>query len=119
MAAPKNPVTHLARLHKRNRRAAGDLDGARKRLWRALEMAEACMMDAASDDDRVGVLKAVHATTQAAAAFARLVEVGELEGRLAALAGEVERLQAERVSGGVGAPPQPVDARAPYPGATA
>lgn len=82
MAAPKNPTTHLARLHKRNRRSAGDLAAARKKLYRALEMAEACMMDAAAEDDRAGVLKAVHATTQAASAFARLVEVGELEARL-------------------------------------
>ncbi|MGB3542038.1 hypothetical protein, partial [Rubrivirga sp.] len=74
-----------ARLHKRNRRATGDLEGARKRLWRALEMAEACMMDAAAESDRTGVLKAVHATTQAASAFAKIVEVGELEGRLLAL----------------------------------
>lgn len=82
---PGDTRTHLARLHKRNRRASGDLSGARTRLWRALEMAEACMMDAAAEDDRAGVLKAVHATTQAAAAFARVVEVGELEARLTEL----------------------------------
>lgn len=75
MAAPKNPKTRLARLHKQDRRASGDLDGARKRLWRALEMAEACMMDAAAEDDRAGVLKSVHATTQAASAFARVAEL--------------------------------------------
>ena len=93
MAAPHKPVTHLARLHKRNRRASGDLDSARKRLWRALEMAEACMMDAAGEGDRAGVLKAVHATTQAASAFARVVEVGELEARFDALQTLVEEMQ--------------------------
>lgn len=85
MAAPINPTTHLARLARKNRRASGDLDGARRRLWRALEMAEAVLLDAAAADDRTGVLKAVHATTQAAAAFARIVEVGEIEARLAAV----------------------------------
>ena len=85
MAAPKNPTTHIARLAKRNRRAQGDLTEARKRLWRAIEMADACMMDAAAGDDRSGVLKAVHATTQAVSAYARVVEVGELESRLESL----------------------------------
>ena len=94
MAAPHKDTTHLARLHKRARRAAGDLAGARARLWRALEMAEACMMDAAADGDRAGVLKAVHATTQAATAFARIVEVGELEGRLSDLAADLARIRA-------------------------
>lgn len=90
MAAPKDPTTHLARLAKRNRRAAGDLAEARKRLYRAVEMAEACMLDAAAEGDRAGVLKAVHATTQAVAAFARVVEVGELEARLEEIEGALK-----------------------------
>lgn len=87
MAAPKDPTTYLARLAKRNRRATGDLAEAQKRLWRAVEMAEACMRDAAAEGDRAGVLKAVHATTQAVSAFARVVEVGELEARLEEIEG--------------------------------
>ncbi len=77
--------THLARLAKRNRRSRGDLDGARKRLYLALEHAEAVMRDAAASGDGALVLKAVHATTQTTAAFAKIVEVGELEARLETL----------------------------------
>lgn len=92
---PGDTKTHLARLTKRSRRSRGDLNSARLRLWRAVEAAEACLMDAAAEDDRAGVLRAVHAVTQASAAFARLVEVGELEARLA----ELEKLTAARKNG--------------------
>jgi len=102
MAAPDTPNTFLARLARRNRRASGDLGAARKRLYRALEMAEACMMDAAAEGDRAGVLKAVHATTQAAAAFARLVEVGELEARLNELEQALEARNAKPTAGTYG-----------------
>lgn len=74
--------SHLARLARRNRRASGDIAAARRKVYRALQMAEAVMMDAAAEDDHATVLRAVHATTQAAATFARIVEVGEMEARL-------------------------------------
>lgn len=87
MAAPHNPVTHLARLAKRKRRSSGDLKGARLRLWSALQAAEACLLDSAEAGDQGGVLKAVHAVVQATGAFSKLVEVGELEARLVELEG--------------------------------
>ena len=87
MAAPKDPVTHLARLAKRARRSSGSLNTARLRLNRALEAAEACLLDSAEAGDQAGVLKAVHAITQATGTFSKLVEVGELEARL----GELEK----------------------------
>ena len=93
MAAPNNPVTHLARLAKRKRRSSGNLNGARLRLWSALEAAEACLMDAVAEGDRDGVLKACHAVTQTSGAFARVFEIGELEARLTALLDEVEALK--------------------------
>ena len=52
------------------------------------------MRDAAQSGDEALVLKAVHATTQTAAAFARLVEVGELEARLS----ELEEALSERAA---------------------
>jgi hypothetical protein len=87
---PGDTKTHLARLAKRSRRSKGDLDAARKRLFSALEHAEAVMRDAAAEGDAALVLKAVHATTQTTAAFARVVEVGELEARLAELEAAIE-----------------------------
>ena len=76
---------HLARLAKRSRRSLGDLSAARRRTFAALEYAEAVMRDAAANEDHATVLRAVHATTQAAAAFSKLVEAAELEARIAAL----------------------------------
>ena len=40
-------------------------------------------MDSAEAGDQAGVLKAVHAITQATGTFSKLVEVGEIEARLA------------------------------------
>lgn len=96
MPAPLNPVTHLARLAKRKRRSSGNLNGARLRLWSALEAAEACLLDAVAEGDRDGVLKACHAVTQTAGAFARVFEVGELEARFTALLEEVEALKKQQ-----------------------
>ncbi len=76
---------YLARLAKRNRRSLGDLSAARRRTYAAMEYAEAVMRDAAAKGNHATVLRAVHATIQAGSAFAKLVEVGELEARLADL----------------------------------
>ena len=93
MPMPGDTKTHLARLAQRKRRSKGDLNGARLRLWAALEAAEACLQDAAAAGDRDGVLKACHAVVQASGAYARVFEVGELEARFSALLSEVEALK--------------------------
>ena len=93
MAAPHKPVTHLARIAKRKRRSQGDLAGARRRLWGAIEAAEAVLMDAASQNNYDGVLRATHALTQAIGAYTRLFEVGELQARFDALQTLVEQMQ--------------------------
>ncbi|OZC04029.1 hypothetical protein [Rubricoccus marinus] len=62
----------------------------RGRLWRAVEAAEAVLMDSAERGNIDGVLRAVHALTQASGAYARLIETGELEARLAALEASLE-----------------------------
>lgn len=53
--------------------------------WRALQAAEAVMFHAAEADDVAAVLRAVHAATQAATAYAKLVETADLEARIRAL----------------------------------
>ncbi len=66
------------------------MDAARSLLWRALQSAEAVLLDAAEESDGTTVLKAVHALTQATAAYARVVEAGELENRLSELEAAME-----------------------------
>jgi hypothetical protein len=51
-------------------------------LWRALLEAERVLLE--SDDDELS-LKAVHAVSQASGQYLKLLEIGELEARVAAL----------------------------------
>ncbi|GHF32285.1 hypothetical protein HNQ07_000429 [Deinococcus metalli] len=78
-----NPNPHEARQAKRRKRRAqpGTLEDARALLWRALTRAGELL----EVEDAGHALKAVHAISQGAAAYARIVEVGELEARLSAL----------------------------------
>lgn len=80
---PGDTKPHKARQARKRRRAAGSLDDARRVLWSALTAAETILDDATEQRDAPTVLKAVHALTQATAAYARVVEAGELEARLA------------------------------------
>lgn len=78
-----NPDPKEARKAKRARRRGkpGTLEDARALLWRALMRAGELL----EEEDPAHALKAVHAVSQGASAYARIVEVGELEARLAAL----------------------------------
>lgn len=87
---PGDTRPHLARLAKRRRKKTGDLADMRSALWRAVEIAEGAMLDAAENEDGPAALKAVHALTQASGAYARLVEVGEMEARLAEVEAALE-----------------------------
>lgn len=84
MANP-NPVR--ARQAKRATRAAkaGDIADVRLKLWQAVEAAA----DALADDDLAVRLRAVHATTQAAMAYTKVLEAAEFEARLAAVEKEL------------------------------
>lgn len=82
---PGDTRPHKARQAKKRRRTAGSIDDARRVLWRAMQAAETILDDAEDSRDAPTVLKAVHALTQATAAYARVVEAGELEARLAEL----------------------------------
>jgi hypothetical protein len=63
-------------------RKPGDLQALRRKLWQAILEAERVLLTNA--DDEV-VLRAVHALTQAAAAYVRLLEADDIEGRLKAV----------------------------------
>ncbi|HEX9950444.1 MAG TPA: hypothetical protein VGB53_01635 [Rubricoccaceae bacterium] len=84
MPAPKTPNTAPARIKKaQNRRAAaaatGTLDDVKLKLWTAIERVDGLMTDA----DTQTVLKATHALVQACGAYTKVLEVGEIEARLA------------------------------------
>lgn len=81
-----NPNPHQARCARRKRRRirkVGDLVDARRKLWQAIITAEDVLLD--HESDTVMQLKAVHAITQATTAYAKLIEIGELQARLASL----------------------------------
>jgi hypothetical protein len=67
---------------KKKRRANGDIEGATALVWRAMKKAETIMKASQEHDVQ---LKAIHALSQSASVYARLIECGELEARLAAI----------------------------------
>lgn len=81
-----NPVK--ARQAKRRKRQAGSVDDAKRLLWSALQRAEQ-LLDAQNPEtglpDDALALRAVHAISQGVSAYAKVVEVGELEARIQAL----------------------------------
>jgi hypothetical protein len=77
-----NPQPYQARLAKKQIRKAGDLNALIRTLWHAIVEAREILDTADSDDMR---LRAIHAIGQTAATYARLLEVGEHEARLAAV----------------------------------
>ena len=88
MAAPKRTSTHEARMGKKRKaqvaaEAAGTLEQLQARLWSAITRIDGIINDD-SADSALG-LRASHALFQGAAAFSKVLEVGELEGRLDAL----------------------------------
>ena len=92
-----NPNPTEARQAKRQKRRGqpGTLEDARALLWKALQRAGVILEN---EDDTLS-LKAIHAVSQGAAAYARIIEVGELEARLAALEGAGEDTPGPRLSG--------------------
>lgn len=72
-------------MHLKRSRRPGSVADAMLIQWRALQAAEAVLFHAAGAGDVAAVLRAVHASTQAATAYAKLVETVDLEARIAAL----------------------------------
>ncbi len=87
---PGDTKPHKARQAKKRRRARkiGDLTDLRRTLWQAIYQAEQMLLDA--DSDPATILKCVHAISQAAGSYAKVVEVGELEARLSELEKSLE-----------------------------
>jgi hypothetical protein len=85
-----NPNPHAARLARKRRHKPGNLAELLRILWQALLEAEA-VLAVASGNDADLTLKAVHAIVQASSGYAKLLEVGEFEGRLKALEDARER----------------------------
>lgn len=89
---PGDTRPHKACLEKKRRRIRklGTLEDAQRKLWQAITNAEDVLLDDQVSNETC--LKAVHAITQATTAYAKLVEAGELEARLA----EIEKTIDER-----------------------
>jgi hypothetical protein len=77
-----NASPHKARLGKRLRHKPGNVTDLQRMLWYALRLAQG-VLDNATEEDQI--LRAVHAISQCAGQYARLVEVGEFEARLKAI----------------------------------
>ena len=78
-----NPSPYQARLGRKLRGKPGDLPQLQLILWHALKRAQGILEAATEDDD--AALRAIHAISQVAGQYAKLLEIGEFEARLAAL----------------------------------
>jgi hypothetical protein len=88
-----NPDPYRARLTRKRRRKTGDLQALQRKLWCAICEADDLIILAEADELR---LKAIHALVQAGMAYAKVLEIGEHEARLAALEQQL-RLAGRRV----------------------
>lgn len=112
-----NPNPHKARMAKKRTRKPGNLAALQRLLWRALLTAERILQGAerregealalaaeyetamavealmAGTAEREMQLRAIHAISQASGQYAKLLEIGELEARIAALEAAQEQGQ--------------------------
>jgi len=79
-----NPDPLRARQAKKRRGKPGDLPALLRVVWAALLEADAVLQSTHGDNPEL-CLKAVHAVSQCAGQYAKLLEIGELEARIAAL----------------------------------
>jgi hypothetical protein len=79
-----NPNPHKARQAKKRRGKPGDLATLLKVVWAALLEAETVLQSTQGDNPEL-CLRAVHAVSQCAGQYAKLLEIDELESRIAAL----------------------------------
>jgi hypothetical protein len=77
-----NRSPHKARMGRKLRGKPGTLPEVQLILWHALKRAQG-VLDEATDDEVT--LRAVHAISQGSGQYAKLLEIGELEARIAAL----------------------------------
>ena len=94
---PGDTKPHKARLEKKKRRRVrkiGTLTDARRKLWQAITSAEEVLLDDQSDN--LTVLKAVNSITSASTAYAKLIEVGEMQAQLDELQERLTQLRARK-----------------------
>ena len=84
-----NPSPYQARQAKRRRGKPGNLAAVLRIVWAALLEADGVLQRA--DGDAEVILKAVHAISQCAGQYAKLLEVGEWESRLAQVEAELQK----------------------------
>jgi hypothetical protein len=77
-----NASPHKARLGKRLRHKPGNVTDLQRILWYALKLAQG-VLDNATEEDQI--LRGVHAVSQCAGQYEKLLEIGEFEARLAAI----------------------------------
>ena len=85
-----NPNPHHARAAKHKTRLPGDVADVRRVVWDAVVAASDVVAD--PDVDALVRLRAVHAVTQAAGAYLKVVEASEFEARLTALEAQQSQL---------------------------
>lgn len=84
-----NPTPYVARLAKRRAHKPGTLDDVRKVLWTALHDAETLMYEATDPELR---LRCVHAVSQVAGQYSKLLETAEIAARLEAVEAKLAQL---------------------------
>jgi hypothetical protein len=82
--ANRHPDALKARMGKKRKRQPGNLHQLQVVLWNALLDAQG-VLDQAERDNPELILKAVHAVSQCAGQYAKLLEIGELEARVQAI----------------------------------
>jgi HD superfamily phosphodiesterase len=85
-----NPNPYAARLAQRRRRKAGDLHDLCKALWQGIRDAETALEQATTVAERCS---AVHALAAIGNSYAKVLQIGEYEARLAALEAQVAASQ--------------------------
>ena len=88
MARPKKPNTAPARKAKKTKATeraehVGTIDELRRVVWAAIQRVDAIVQD--ENADSALTLKGTHALVQAAGAYVKITESGEIESRLDAL----------------------------------
>ena len=97
---PTDTKPHEARVAKKRHarlRKSGTIADMQRELWRAILCAKDVLLEPSTD--AATTLKAVHAITSASTAYAKLVEVGELEARLAEIEKSLEKKPENRRNG--------------------
>ena len=81
---------HAVPVVKKRRLRPGNMTDLMRSVWRALIEAEGVLVAASGRKDEEMILRSVHAVIQAGAAYAKLLEAHDWEGRLAAIEAQLQ-----------------------------